>query len=467
MTSRGTRYWSSGSIPLLAPDLLGDIIATAADVSLVISDLGEILSVFVNPSSGDFARVSHWQGRDMRSLLTPESVPKFEARLAEVATGDRSLKSVELNHQTEGGRSLPIRYTLHAIGPDGALLMLGRDLRPIADMQQQLVEAQLTLERDYETQREIATRMRVLMETSAEPLAFVSIASGRITELNGAAARLLGATTEDLSGALLSEEVLRDGEAPSIEALVQLARSDNAAPIPLTSRRTKKALRLTGTVFRAAGGRTMLCRFQRPHSEPTAGGETTQRLVQLYERGADAVLFTDRTGIILSANEALLSIVDLDGVAELKGRSLGDFLARGTVDLKVLIENAVRNGQMRHYATRMVTEFGVETPVEVSVTHLADSTHPSLGLVIRDASRAEMRGGPSSDERLMPTRDLVGAATLREIVAETTEVVEKMCIETAVELTGNNRVAAAEMLGLSRQSLYVKLRKYGLLARGD
>ena len=32
----------------------------------------------------------------------------------------------------------------------------------------------------------------------------------------------------------------------------------------------------------------------------------------------------------------------------------------------------------------------------------------------------------------------------------------------AIELTRNNRVAAAEMLGLSRQSLYVKLRRYGL-----
>jgi DNA-binding NtrC family response regulator len=52
-------------------------------------------------------------------------------------------------------------------------------------------------------------------------------------------------------------------------------------------------------------------------------------------------------------------------------------------------------------------------------------------------------------------------------VAATTDVVEKMCIETAVELTDNNRVAAAEMLGLSRQSLYVKLRKYGLLSKTD
>jgi DNA-binding protein Fis len=32
-------------------------------------------------------------------------------------------------------------------------------------------------------------------------------------------------------------------------------------------------------------------------------------------------------------------------------------------------------------------------------------------------------------------------------------------------LTGNNRAAAAELLSLSRQSLYVKLRKFGLLAK--
>jgi DNA-binding NtrC family response regulator len=63
--------------------------------------------------------------------------------------------------------------------------------------------------------------------------------------------------------------------------------------------------------------------------------------------------------------------------------------------------------------------------------------------------------------------DLVGSAPLKDIVAATTDVVEKMCIETAVELTRNNRVAAAEMLGLSRQSLYVKLRKYGLLNKND
>jgi DNA-binding NtrC family response regulator len=53
----------------------------------------------------------------------------------------------------------------------------------------------------------------------------------------------------------------------------------------------------------------------------------------------------------------------------------------------------------------------------------------------------------------------VGTASLKEIVSETTDVIEKICIEAALEMTNNNRAAAAEMLGLSRQSLYVKLSK--------
>ena len=51
---------------------------------------------------------------------------------------------------------------------------------------------------------------------------------------------------------------------------------------------------------------------------------------------------------------------------------------------------------------------------------------------------------------------------MKDIVGETTDLIEQLCIEAALELTRNNRAAAAEMLGLSRQSLYVKLRRYGL-----
>jgi DNA-binding NtrC family response regulator len=66
---------------------------------------------------------------------------------------------------------------------------------------------------------------------------------------------------------------------------------------------------------------------------------------------------------------------------------------------------------------------------------------------------------PRSNDEL---RELVGRVPLKDIVAETSDLIERLCIETALELTGDNRAAAAEMLGLSRQSLYVKLRRYGV-----
>ena len=51
---------------------------------------------------------------------------------------------------------------------------------------------------------------------------------------------------------------------------------------------------------------------------------------------------------------------------------------------------------------------------------------------------------------------------LKDIVGETADLIERLCIEAALELTRDNRASAAEMLGLSRQSLYVKLRRYGI-----
>jgi DNA-binding NtrC family response regulator len=58
--------------------------------------------------------------------------------------------------------------------------------------------------------------------------------------------------------------------------------------------------------------------------------------------------------------------------------------------------------------------------------------------------------------------ELVGRVTLKELVRQSTDVIERLCIETALTMTGDNRASAAEMLGLSRQSFYMKLHRYGL-----
>lgn len=470
MTSRGAKYWSTGAIPLIAPDLLGDIISTASDIAIVISDLGHILSVLVNLDHDNFGKLSEWENRDIRDVLASESIPKLESQLTAFSQGQGSARPVELNHEDAANLSFPIRYTFHRIGPDGALLMLGRDLRPIAEMQQQLIEAQLTLERDYEHQREIGTRMRVLLETTRDAIVFVSLATGRVIELNGPAAQMMGGAVQDLINTPFSQQFEALGDGALLDTLATLAMSDTAQNVEMTTIRSKKTLSGSVTLFRAAGERMLICRLSALENARQSHNDHSLAVSQLFDLGSDGIVFTDRTGQILSANEAFLGMVDAVQISAVKGRLLADFLARGGVDQRVLTDNVLRSGHMRMYATRMKTEFGEEISVEISATQLTDPGYPGIAFVIRDSSRLDTvrgTGAVISDDGMRSARELVGSTTLKDIVSETTDVVEKMCIETAVELTGNNRVAAAEMLGLSRQSLYVKLRKYGLLARPD
>jgi DNA-binding NtrC family response regulator len=58
--------------------------------------------------------------------------------------------------------------------------------------------------------------------------------------------------------------------------------------------------------------------------------------------------------------------------------------------------------------------------------------------------------------------ELIGRVPLKELIRESADVIEKLCIEAALTQTENNRAAAADLLGLSRQSLYLKLKRYGL-----
>ncbi len=384
-------------------------------------------------------------------------------------------RNIELNHVDNASWEFPVQYSALNLGADQPILMVGRDLRSVAELQQQLVKAQVALEKDYEVYREFDTRYRVVMSMSRDALIFLDAATGRIEDANAAAALLLGADVESLVGSMLVHEFEDRRRAEFLDALNTLAASGAKSPVISEARRNRVSVKIYPTVFRAAGQKSLLCRLESAeHSEPVAE-ELGINLHALYDKGLEAVVFTDPRGVIRNANEAFLNLCDVATAAELKDKSLGDFLVRGGVDLKILIDQASRSSRMRTFSAKLETSFGSQRPVEISATHFNDRIEPVFAFVIRETSRAAAAAtatcrhpirsaGPS--DVTQNVMELVGASPLKDIVAATTDVVEKICIETAVELTRNNRVAAAEMLGLSRQSLYVKLRKYNLLDRG-
>ncbi|MBD3665040.1 transcriptional regulator PpsR [Sulfitobacter aestuariivivens] len=462
--------WVSGLVPKIAPDTVTDIIARVSDMALILSRTGQIVGIMASPGFRPKSKLKQFEGAQIRDTLTVESIPKFDQRLEQHLQDPSSALTVELNHSaTAAHPEFPVRYSIHDLGHDGSILLLGRDLRPIAEMQQQLVAAQITLEKDYETQRDHDTRFRALMSSIEEAIVFVSQTDGTIHEYNAAAKSLLDKAGPDLSGTTLERHFRTHHTGELLERLAEAA-GDKADPtVEAQSKTGGRAYLIRPFVFRSGGEQVMMCRIL-PATGSEAQAETLGgHLASLYDHGLDGIVFVRSDGRILSANDAFQNMTDVSDRSSLQGRSLSEFFSRGSVDLNVILENAARAGAMRIYATRISTEFGAERPVEVSTCRVRAGKDAVFALVIRDVSRTETvrataQGG--DDVNNQSVIDLIGSQSLREIVAQTTDVVEKLCIETAVELTSNNRVAASEMLGLSRQSLYVKLRKYDLLKSG-
>lgn len=471
LVNTDTNHFLTGALmPPVDPGLLSEIVATAADISVLVSGDGRVASVMVNPHHPAFGKLDDWVGQPFLDIVNEENRPKFTRRMEAILKPGAKSLAVEVNHTGLSIWEFPVRYAMHCIGNDRSILMLGRDMRPIAEMQQQLVMAQIALERDYETQREMDTRYRVLMEATLDAMVLLSMNSGRIADLNSAAALILGGSRQELIGAAIAQEFEGRRRGEFLESLSNIAAADAVSPVELVARRSQRKVRVIPKLFRAAGERLMLCRLESHEQINTPQSESQENLERLFNEGVDAIVFLDQGGVITAVNDAFLKLTDSTHLANVRGRSMADFLARGSVDLRVILENARRARQLRLYATKILNEFNGQIPVEVSTTHFADRPKPGFGMVIRDASRAELLRRPGfggGDEGMRGVMELVGSSTLKDIVAETTDVVEKMCIQTAVDLTRNNRVAAAEMLGLSRQSLYVKLRKFGLLSKDD
>jgi len=469
MKSEGHNSLGDVAAPGIAPRCVNDILAAASDHTWVVSAEGMIESGVIDRKAEDSDRLSHWVGRPMREFLTSESIPKYGRARTTLRNEGHVPKRVELNHTDGENWQYPVRYSFHAFGQEAAVLMVGHDLRAVAETQEQLVLAQISLEEGYERRREFDALYRMLMANTAEALVFLS-SDGRVRDANTAAAMLFGTTVESLVGASLARQFDGFPDGDFVEKLYSVAVSEFESEMSLQTVRTREAVNVVPKIFRTVGERLFFCRISPATAVKTEPDRLVKNLHALFLKSTDAIVICTPKGIIKDVNEAFLDLTGLSGLQELKSRSLADFLQRGQVDLKILLDNTMKLGRMQVYSTRLSSEFGPKRSVEISTVYLDEQDRPAVGLVFRDIGRMEtMRGvrqaANQTDAPNQNVVDLVGSATLKEIVAETNDVVERMCIGAAVELTGNNRTAAAQMLGLSRQSLYLKLRKCGLLER--
>ena len=445
--------------------------ALEASSDLVIfSDFsGHIHNVHINPTVASLEQSQDWVGRNILDLLEEESVPKIKNHLEALknaAPGEARV--TEVNHIGGSEWGFPIRYSIMRDGDK--VLYVGRDLAAIASVQQALVNTQLALEADYGSSRDYETRYKAVMEVSLEPLVLVNINTGHIEDINSRAAEMLGEDPERLRSSSFLSSFDEKDRPDNLDSLLSDAKGKAAPEWRATSKASRRRLLITMTPIRSAGTRYAICRLETEKSNGVTTDFLTNGLKLMFDEGVDAIVFADASGIIQKCNNSFLDLCDVATAADVENRPLADFLSRGSIDQKMLIEGGMKSGQLRSYNTKVVTNYRSTLPVNVSATLLSDNKQRGFGFIIRIMRSVEAVPATDAPSVLASNQNvskLVGASPLKEIVAGTADVIERICIETAIEMTGNNRVAAAEMLGLSRQSLYVKLRKFGMLEKSD
>jgi transcriptional regulator PpsR len=455
-------------------ELVSSLVTVAADVVLVMDDAGVIQDAAFGTQELLNHGCAHWLGKYWGHTVSEESRPKVVAMLRDknVSNGSRWR---HVNQAAPDGTELPLSFSVIQIpsgGPDGrsSALAFGRDLRPQAELQQKVLNAQRSVERDYWQLKHAETRYRLIFQVSSEAMLVLDADSEKLEDSNPAAQALLGEALTK-SGWTLAQSMDKSSLAGISQVFAGLRASGQAQPVGIRLSQDEIPVTASVSLFRQEHSSHFLVRLipVRPVAERSTADHARQTLADIMENAPDALVVTDLAGRVLSANRAFLQLAEVSNEAVVRGESLERWLGRAGVDMSVLISNLRQRDVVRFFATRMRGSYGSITEVEISAVAVNSGEQRCLGFSIRDIGlRLSNEAKPSRDipRSTSQMTDLVGRVPMKDIVRDTTDLIEKLCIEAALELTGDNRASAAEMLGLSRQSLYVKLRRFGISDSG-
>ncbi len=439
-----------------------------ADLSLVVDTDGRIVDLAVGSEDLEADVDNQWVGQNLADTVTDSSRSKIEDMLALAASSGVSSRWQDVIHQRPDGSELPISYFAVAADSSDQFVVVGRDLRAVAQLRQQLVNAQIALERDYWRLRQVETRYRLVFQMVEEAVLVIDDASGKILEANQAASRILGHKEASIVGKSLVSMVDQAGADRLQELIAETRVVGRGSCDAVKPGKQDGELLVSANLLKQENESRLLLRLSSTGEDAAARAPqqgASLPLDQVFGSAPDAILVTGENGRVVAANQRFVDLAEVVNDEQAIGQSLEKWFGRSAVDANVLLSHLRRGEAVSLFATTLNGEQGTATDVEVSTVALADGESSFLVFFVRDVSRRLSAEDP--EETRLPRSvaaitQQVGRVPLKSLVRQSTDVVEKLCIEAALKLTGDNRASAAELLGLSRQSLYSKLRRHNL-----
>lgn len=438
--------------------------APQPDVTLLL-DMDGVIREATLSSSLSNESVDGWLGKPW-SEIVDRGGDKIQRMMQDTKRSGLSAFR-QITQRFPSGLEIPMEFTTVLLGGRAGMLAIGKNLQAVAELQARLISAQQTIERDYWKLREVETRYRLVIEDSNEAVLLARVADLKIMEANRSATAALTASTrrkEGLVGCEFLQEIAAKDRKP-VEAMLRRVRDQGKAPgIVIHLGADSAPWMLRGSLMTSESSPIFLLQMTPMGTLPARIQFEHEDLDALIDRLPDAIATITDDGELRRVNQAFLELVEIGSKEAVRGKPLSRWLSRPGADLDVLISNVQRHGVVRLLATAIQGELGTETEIEISAAGLSQGDDKLIVLVIRNVAR-RLPHSPEADglrTALAAMNESVGKTPLRKLVQSTVEVVEQHYVRAALQLADGNRTSAAEILGLSRQSLYAKLDRYNL-----
>ncbi|MEQ1615419.1 MAG: transcriptional regulator PpsR, partial [Hyphomicrobiaceae bacterium] len=455
----------------LEAEVAAKVISAASDFALIVDSDGVIKDFAF--TAGDMPKecIATWVGRPWIETVTVESRSKVTEMLRD-AGGKSTPRWRQVNHPQPRAADLPIRYSAIEVGRRGNVIALGRDLRPAAALQQRLIEAQQSTEREYARLRNAETRYRALFQLVSDPILIADASTLKVIEANPAALNIIGKASKKLVGRTLPD-LFDSTSTGDLQMALSAARSIGQSGGQSLRLSDGSSCQASFSLFRQGATSHILLRLSQAGESGNPGRSTTasSNVMSVVQNMPDAFVLADPEHRILAVNTSFIELTQLATEEQATGQPLDRWIGRTSSEFGLMTSSLRTHGSIRNFVTVLRGELGSQEDVEVSAVYVDGGSHPCQGFTIRTTGRRNVAVSRPTDtafpHSVNQLTSLVGTVPLKELVRETTDLIERLCIEAALDLADDNRVSAAEMLGVSRQSLYMKMRRFGIGDRDD
>ena len=436
------------------------------DVTLLLDLDGVIREATLSHSLSEEG-VGDWVGKPWNDTISDNGGEKVRRMLDDARVqGVSAFRQV--TQRFPSGLELPMEYTTVLLGGRAGLLAVGKNLQAVAELQARLIAAQQTMERDYWKLREVETRYRLLFDASQEPVILLRASDLRIQQANPAAFAALNISqqkSDHVAGREIMSEIAKEDRETFQSMIIRTKEQGKAPGILVHMGRDQKPWLVRASLMSAEPNSVLMLQLSPGWGgQASLVGQDTISIEDLIERSPDAFIVLDSEGVIRRANRGFLDLVEAGTKGSVVGERLTRWLWRPGADLAVLLANVERHGVVRMFTTTIQGDLGTQTEVEISAAGNTETAPHYIGVMLRDVGR---RLGVAHDDKNLRTAlgsiaERIGKTPLRSLVKDTVSAVERHYVKSALDLANDNRTVAAELLGLSRQSLYAKLNRYGL-----